>query len=160
MCAPNRLYGRFREPKMLHLAFVDQLSYRTGNVFDRNVRIDAMLIKEIDNVGPEPTQRRLSHLPDVLRAAILAHWFSVGIQFEAELGCDHNSGTRWRESFTHQIFVGEGAVGFRCIEKCHAQVDGFPNQRDSRLSIDSGSIASREFHASKTDGGNLKIASS
>ena len=38
---------------MLDLAFGDQVLDRAGDILDRHVRIDAVLIEEIDAVGPQ-----------------------------------------------------------------------------------------------------------
>ena len=54
---------------MLDLALLNQIFYRTGNVFDRHLQIDPMLIEQIDGLDLEPLERGLGDLPDVLRAA-------------------------------------------------------------------------------------------
>ena len=38
---------------MQDLSFLDEILDRAGHVFDRHVRIDAVLVVEIDAVGPE-----------------------------------------------------------------------------------------------------------
>jgi hypothetical protein len=49
-----------------------------------------MLVEEIDDIGPEPLQRRLGDLPDVLGAAVHAALSAISIEFEAELGGDRH----------------------------------------------------------------------
>src|SRR5216684_3458260 len=44
-------------------------SFRAGDVFDRHVRIDAVLIEQIDDIGLEPLERGRRNLFDVLRPA-------------------------------------------------------------------------------------------
>ena len=39
---------------MQNLSLVHQVLNRSGNVFDRHFRIDAMLIEEVYAVGPQP----------------------------------------------------------------------------------------------------------
>src|SRR5947199_376216 len=56
MCATNRLHSGLRKSEVLHLAFPNQVLYRLRHVFDWHVGIDAVLIKQIDNVGPESLQ--------------------------------------------------------------------------------------------------------
>jgi len=72
MCAPNRLRAGFRQPEMLHLAGLDQIPDGTGNNFDRHLRIDAVLVKQVDHVGLQALERRFSDLLDVFRPAVQA----------------------------------------------------------------------------------------
>ena len=41
---------------MFHLSFLDQLLYCASNFFNRYIRVNAMLIEEIDAVRAEPLQ--------------------------------------------------------------------------------------------------------
>ncbi len=70
MGAADRLRACFRETEVLHLAFLNQFLYRSRNIFDRNVQIDTMLVEQIDRIDPQPLQRALSDLLDVLRPAV------------------------------------------------------------------------------------------
>ena len=58
MRAADRLRARLGEAEVLHLALLDQLLDRAGDVFDRHVRVDAMLIEQVDAVGPQALERR------------------------------------------------------------------------------------------------------
>ena len=58
--APDVLIARAttnRNPD--YLPFLDQLLHRSRDLFDRHVRIDAMLVEQVDRVGAEPPQRVL-----------------------------------------------------------------------------------------------------
>ena len=44
-------------PKCLTLPSLDQVLHRAGDVLDRHVRVDAVLVEQVDDVGPEPLQR-------------------------------------------------------------------------------------------------------
>ncbi len=48
VCAADRLHSRFRKSEVLNFSFLNQSPYRSSDVFDRNVRIDAVLIEQID----------------------------------------------------------------------------------------------------------------
>jgi hypothetical protein len=69
-------------------AFLDQILHRPRHVFDRHVRIDAVLVVEVDAVGLQPRERGLGDLPDVLRPAVKARLRVPGL--EAELGGDND----------------------------------------------------------------------
>lgn len=56
---------RSSHAEMLDLAFTNQVFDRPRDLFCWNVRIDPMLIEEVDPVGVEPHQRRVGYLPDV-----------------------------------------------------------------------------------------------
>src|SRR5216684_758892 len=70
MCATDGLHPCFRESEVLHLSLLDQLFHGAGDVFDRHVQIDTMLVEQIDRIHLEPLERRLRNLLDVLRATI------------------------------------------------------------------------------------------
>ena len=58
VCAPAS-----ERPKCLTLPCLDQLLHRPGHVLDRHVRVDAVLIEQVDGVDPEPLERGLGDLP-------------------------------------------------------------------------------------------------
>ena len=59
-------------PKCLTLPCLDQFLHRARHVFDRHVRVDAVLIEQVDGVDLEPLERALGGLLDVLRPAVQA----------------------------------------------------------------------------------------
>ena len=63
MGAADRLHARFGQAEVLHLALLDQLLHRARDVFDRHVRVDPVLVEEIDDVDPQPLERALGDLP-------------------------------------------------------------------------------------------------
>ena len=66
--AANRLHARFGKAEVLHFALLDQVLHRTRHVLDGHIRVDAVLIEQIDDVGLQPLERSLGDLLDVLRA--------------------------------------------------------------------------------------------
>src|SRR6516162_8105506 len=50
VCTTDRMHARLREAEVLDLTFLDQALHRAGDVFNRNVWVDAMLIEQIDDV--------------------------------------------------------------------------------------------------------------
>ena len=75
--------------------------------------IDAVLVVEIDAVGPEALERTLHHLPDVLRAAVEP----AGLEVETELGRDDDLVADGRERFAHEVFARVRTVDFGRIEE-------------------------------------------
>src|SRR5262245_14834630 len=126
MCASNRLRPCFRKAEVFHLTLLNQVLHRSRHVFDRHVRVDAVLINQVYGLDLESLERRLGDLLDVLWPTIQPHptWLSVGLKFEPELCGDHHSLTEGSEGFAHEFFVCERAVNFSGIEECDAAFDG------------------------------------
>ena len=66
--AADRLHAGLGQAEVLDLALADQFLHRAGHVLDRHVRIDAVLVEQVDAVGPQPLERRLDHLAGCARA--------------------------------------------------------------------------------------------
>jgi hypothetical protein len=61
--ATNRLRRCLREAEVLHFALLNQILHRSRHFFDRHVRVDTVLIKEIDGIDLEPLERALGKPP-------------------------------------------------------------------------------------------------
>jgi hypothetical protein len=55
---------------VFYLAFLNQLLHGSGDVLDGNVRIDTVLIEQVDDITPESLERGFSDFLDVLRPAV------------------------------------------------------------------------------------------
>jgi hypothetical protein len=62
VCLTDRLHACFRKAEVFDLALLDQLLHRAGDVFDRHIRINPVLIEQIDDIDPEPLERALDSL--------------------------------------------------------------------------------------------------
>ena len=51
------LHSRFGKAEVLDLAFLNQVLHRSRHVFDRHVRVNAVLIEQVDGIDPEPLER-------------------------------------------------------------------------------------------------------
>ena len=80
------------------------------HVLDRDVGIDAVLIEEIDDIGPEPAERSLRDRPDVLRPAAQAGLRTIGVELEAELGRDHDIRSHGRECLADKLLIHVGTI--------------------------------------------------
>jgi hypothetical protein len=108
------------------LALLNEVLHGSRDILDRHVGIDAVLIKEVDEIGLESFQRGLGDLANVLGPAIDSSQrpLGFGIDFETELGGDHNLITEGSQGLADQFFVGEGAVSFGGIEECDTAFEG------------------------------------
>jgi len=54
--ASNRLRSRFGEAKVLDFAGLDQVFDRPGDLFDRHVRVDPVLIVQVNRLDSKPLE--------------------------------------------------------------------------------------------------------
>jgi hypothetical protein len=60
----------FRKTKVFHLTLLNQIFDGASHVFDGHVRVNAVLIIQVNRIHPEPLERSLSRLFDVFWLAI------------------------------------------------------------------------------------------
>jgi hypothetical protein len=68
--ATDRLHSCFRKAEVLNLAFLNQVLHRPRHVFDRHLRVNSVLIEQIDGIDLESLERALCGLLDVFRPTI------------------------------------------------------------------------------------------
>jgi len=129
--AADGLRASFGHPKVLHLALQNQILHRARHIFNRHVRVNAMLIEQINGIHFEPFERTLDGLFDVLRLAVQARRTRALIaatQIEAEFRGDDYLFAKWRECFAHDFLVGERTINFRSVEERDSQFHRRPDQ--------------------------------
>ena len=158
--ATDRLHACFGEAEVLDLAFLNQVLHRSRHVLDRHVRVDAVLIEQVDGIDLEPLERGLGDLLDVLRPAVQADPArpAVGIELEPELGGDHHLLAERGEGFAHELLVRERAVDLGGVEERDAAFDGRPNQRDHLLLVRGRAVAEAHAHAAEPEGRDFQVA--
>jgi hypothetical protein len=155
--APDRLRTRFGKAEVLDLAFLDQVPHRACYLFDGHLRVDAVLVVEVDGFDPEPLERALSHPPDVFGTAV-EHLLVVGApELEAELGGDHHPAAEGLECFAHDLLVLR-AVDLGGVEEGDAALGGRPDQVDRLLLVGRRAVAVAKAHRAITDGGDFETA--
>ena len=93
-----------------------QLADRAGDVFDRHVRVDPMLVEQVDHIGPQPLQRRVGNPPDLLGAASVPTDLAVD-DVPAELGGDHDLVAQRRQRLPDEFLVDVGPVDLGGVEE-------------------------------------------
>jgi len=154
----NRLCARLGKPEVLHLPGLNQFLHRTRNIFYRHVRVNPMLIQQIDSIHLQPLQRPFDGLLDVLGATI-HFWRSrpmivartiAATQIEPELGGNHHPVANRRERFTHECFIGERPIHLSRIEERDAPIDGGAQKRNHLLFIFRLSVREAHAHAAES----------
>jgi hypothetical protein len=103
--AADRLYARLQEAEVAHLALLDQLLDGPGDLLDRHVGVDAVLVEQVDPVGAQPPQRVVYARADCLRAAVEPGLAAGAEEVEAELGRDHDLLAYGFERLADQLLV-------------------------------------------------------
>ena len=109
--------ARLRQTEMQHLALFDEVLDRAGDVFHRHLRVNAVLVEQIDMVGAQALEGCLGNFLDVRGRAQRR---AVAFDVEAELGRDLHLVADRLERFADQLFVGVGPIDFCRIEERHA----------------------------------------
>src|SRR6266702_5963159 len=145
---------------MLDLTLGDQVLDGTGNIFDRHLRIDTMLVEEINAVSPQPRQTGIRYGLDVLGSAIGSHAAFAGlhVNVKAELGCDSYLIANRCQRLSDKLLVDPGAINLSRVEQCHATVVSGANELNHLLLVGRRSISGAHAHASKSECRYLKIA--
>lgn len=76
------------EPEVADLTGLGQLLDGAGDVLDGHLRVDAVLVEQVDGVHPQAAQGGVGDGADVLGSAGQAVLGAVGVDVEAELGGD------------------------------------------------------------------------
>ena len=148
-------------PKCFTLPCLDQFLHRTGHVLDRHVGIDAVLVEQVDGLDPEPLERALGRLLDVLRPAVqarLARPLVVSAQVEPELGGDHHLLAERGERFADEFLVRERAVHLGGVEERHPAVHRRVEQRGHLLLVLGRAVGEAHPHAPQPDRRHFQAA--
>src|SRR5258705_12921485 len=125
-----------------------QLFHRVGYVFNWHVRIDPVLVIQIDAVGSEALQGFLNHFPDVLRSAVKNK--TALFIVEAKFGCNSDSVADRRERLSDKLFVYVRTVKFGCIEERDAFLMGCTNHPNALILVRGGSGVAAGLHAAES----------
>ena len=105
---------------MPHLAGLDQFFDGAGDVLDRHLRIDAMLLVDVDSVGTQSAQRFLAHALDVLGPAAQAANLAIIRHIEPELRAEDDIVSHGCERLAGQFLAA--FIDFGRIEKPDSSV--------------------------------------
>jgi hypothetical protein len=81
--------------QMGHLALLDQVPHGACDILDGDLRVDAVLIEQVDDIGAQPLERSLGHGADDLGAAV-DHAVGFAAAVPAEFGDDGDLPRHWR----------------------------------------------------------------
>ena len=146
---------------MPHLAGCDQVLDRAGDVLDRHLWVDAVLVVQIDAVGPQPAERVPTARRMLLGPAVTGHRRARHRSLRRSkpnlVAIFTWSRTGSRASPTISSFV-ERPVHFGGVEEGHAEFDRTADQGDRVLAFRSAGVAvgTGQAHAAQTDFGDVE----
>jgi hypothetical protein len=162
--ATDGLHARFGEAEVLDLPLLDQILHRACDVLDRHVRVDPVLIEEVDRVYPEASERTLDGLAKVLRTAVHARRplhaarVQAGTEVEPEFGGDHDLRPDGRQGGADELLVDERPVDLGGVEEGNAVVDGGTQQRGHLPRVLRRAVGEAHAHAAEADRRNFEVA--
>ena len=124
MRAAHRLQAGFGQTVLEHLALRRQGLHGPGHVFDGHLRIDAMLVKQVDAVSAQPSQLGVHHLPDVFGPAVQSTTSLPGLRIDvkAELGGHDDPTANALQGLAEDFLRHEGAIDLGGVEQRDAQI--------------------------------------
>ncbi len=157
VCATDGVDAGFGEPEVLHLALRDEVPNGACDIFDGHVGVHAVLVEEIDPVGPQALQAGVGDLADRVGGAVETRGLTV-LEAEAELGGDDHLIADRLEGFTHPLLVREGPVDLRSVEEGDAHFVGGADHRHGLGPLDAFAVAEVEAHAAVAERGDFQAS--
>ncbi|MNT30947.1 hypothetical protein D3C72_1667640 [compost metagenome] len=126
MGAAQGLQPHFGQAPVQHLALGHQVLDGAGNVFDRYLRIDPVLIEQIDPVGAQTLEHAFHRLFDVVWTADQPRAALAGLRVDvpAEFAGDHDLVAERGDGFAEDALAFMRAIGLGGIKKSDAVVMG------------------------------------
>src|SRR5215211_2640451 len=153
MSTANHLDTRFGEAPVADLSFIDELTDRTGDFFDRHRRVDAVLVKQVDPVCPQPTKRCLGDLLNMLGPAVerrgLLDAFNVDVP--TKFCRDHDLITERLDRLADDLFINPRSVNLRCVEESDSALICRTYQLDAVFLVEAGPKPEADAHASEAE---------
>src|SRR5699024_1098849 len=158
MRAAQYVDGWLRQAQIAHLAGFHQARHRSNRVFDACAGRHAVQDIQVDVIGTQPLQARITGYGHVLRAAIDFQTFCVmRVGHETELGGDEGTLATPGQRLAEQAFVAAAAIDVSAVEQVDAVLQRMVNDAD-RLGIIAGAIELAHAHAAQPDGRYLWAA--
>ena len=133
--AADRLRRRLREPEVRTLPAVDELGHRADRLLDRRVRVDAVLVVEVDVVDAEALQRgvasrcgRSRDEPSIVRVPSSSRTI-------AELRRQHDLVATTGDRAADELLVRARAVHVGGVEEVDAELERAMDRRDRLLFV-------------------------
>src|SRR5262245_9564165 len=140
----------FRESEIAHLSFFNQLRHRADSLLDRYCGINAVLVEQVDAVGPEPAKRGFSYFPNMLRPAVQSarrlHSYP-----KSEFRRNNHLVAEALQRSSQQLLIRIRAIDLGGIKERHTEIDSSMDC-GYRLLVVRDSIGITHSHAAQAEG--------
>ena len=147
--ATNRRWRSFRQTKEADFAGLYQIGHRAHGVFDWRLRINAMLVVQIDDIDAESLEGSVARSLHVFRPTAHGPERRIVLFADiAELGGEKDTVALAANSFANELLIVANAVHIRGVEKVDAKFDRAMDGR-GRPGIVSLAVELAHAHAAK-----------
>jgi hypothetical protein len=155
--AADRGETGLRQPDVAHFARGDELRQGADGVLDGRLRIDAVLVVQIDVIGAQPLQGTFDGDADVRRATVEDAGAGPGVRDEAELCGQHHALAAVLDGSADKFLVGVRTVDLRGVEVRDAEVQRAVDGAN-RLGVAAGSdvVIARHRHGAESYAGYVE----
>ena len=146
---------------MQNLALRHQVLDGAGDVLDRHLRIDPVLVEQINPVRPQALERAFDGLLDMVRTAdeTGTTLSRLGVDVPAELAGDDDFVPERCNGVAKNPFAFKGTVGFRSVEKSDAAIVGRTDDVDHfGARRNRGLIRPMHILDTQTDAGDFQLS--
>ena len=157
--AADGVHTGLGQPDVANLALGHQLGHSADGVLDRSVRVDPVLVVQVDVVGAEALQGALDRGADVGRAAVEDAGPASGVRHQPELRRHHDLIAAALDGPADQFLVEVRAVDLSSIDVSDAQIQR-PVDGADRLGVAAltGVVVAGHRHGAQADPGDVQLA--
>src|ERR1700726_3534127 len=152
----DRIRASLGQTEVAHFSCLNEGLYRSGNILHGNVRINTVLVEEVDPIGTQALERLVGDLADALRAAVRP--FGRNAVPEAKFRCDDHLVAHRLKRLAHDLFIEAWAIGFGRIEEGDASVIGGADEFDRFRPIRWGTEGEAHAHAAQAERGDFELS--
>ncbi|MNI29551.1 hypothetical protein D3C73_833710 [compost metagenome] len=154
------LQGRRRglaQAQITHLAGTDQFGHGADGFFDGHLRIDTVLVIQVEGVHAQAFQAAVDGLANVFRPTVDAPGSGVRrVADDTELAGQEHLVALAGNGLADQLFIGVRAVHIGGIEQVDTQFQRAMQGRRGFAGIGAGGVEVGHAHAAKADGRHLR----
>ena len=143
-----------RQAEMQNLALGNEILDRAGDVLNRHIGIDTVLVIQVDTVGLQPFERFLYDFLDVFWTAVQGN---SAVDSEAKFACDLHLVTEWLERFADQLFISIWTIYFGGVVEGDAVFEGRTKGMDALIDVRRRAVVRTDAHAARPDGGDFEV---
>src|SRR6478752_6105594 len=151
MGAANGGRSCFGQPEVPDLAGADELLHGARDILDGHLRVDAVLVEQVDDVGAQTPQGAVDRGTYVLGPATDPALMSALVEREAELRRDDDLVADRLQGLTNDLLVRERPVHLGRVEERDAVVDGLAQERDHVRAFGGRAETLADPHAAQPD---------